>query len=134
MEEQMMLPFSKIIYAALEDVKNRLNFPKDVVLVADDAFPLRTYILKPFGRSTNLSRKQKFFNYRLSRARRIKNSFGILVSRFNVFERPIAVGITKVDGIIKAALVLHNWLKMSSSERYTPTCSVDTEDLNTRFT
>ena len=45
--------------AALEDVKNRLNFPKSGVLVADDAFPLRTYILKPFKRSTNLSRKQK---------------------------------------------------------------------------
>lgn len=34
-------------------------FPKNGVLVADDAFPLKNYILKPFGRSNNLSRKQK---------------------------------------------------------------------------
>lgn len=119
--------------AALEDIRNKLNFPKDGVFVADDAFPLRTYILKPFGRSTHLSRKQKIFNYRLSRARRIvENAFGILVSRFRVFERPIAVGVTKVEGIVKAALALHNWLKMSSSEKYTPAGSLDTEDLNTR--
>lgn len=119
--------------AALEDVENRLHFPKNGVLVADDAFPLKNYILKPFGRSNNLSRKQKIFNYRLSRARRVvENAFGILVSRFRVFERPIAVGINKVDGIIKAALVLHNWLKMTSSESYTPTGYVDTEDLTTK--
>lgn len=119
--------------AALGDVRNKLNFPKDGVFVADDAFPLRTNILKPFGRSTHLSRKQKIFNYRLSRARRIvENAFGILVSRFRVFERPIAVGIAKVDGIVKAALALHNWLKMSSTVKYTPAGSFDTEDLNTR--
>lgn len=119
--------------AALEDVRNKLHFPKDGVFVADDAFPLKPYILKPFGRTNHLSRKQKIFNYRLSRARRIvENAFGILVSRFRLFERPIAVGITKVDGIVKAALALHNWLKMSSGEKYTPTGSCDTEDLNTR--
>nr|CAI5853840.1 unnamed protein product [Callosobruchus analis] len=119
--------------AALENVRNTLNFPKHGVFVADDAFPLRTYILKPFGRSTHLSRKQKIFNYRLSRARRIvENAFGILVSRFRVFERPIAIGIDKVDVVVKATLALHNWLKMSSGETYTPIGSFDTEDLNTR--
>ncbi|KAK9736678.1 hypothetical protein QE152_g11362 [Popillia japonica] len=45
---------------ALEGIRNKLNFPKDVVFVANDAFPLRTDILKPFGRSTHLSRKQKY--------------------------------------------------------------------------
>lgn len=119
--------------AALEYVENRLHFPKNGILVSDDAFPLKNYILKPFGRSNKLSRKQKIFNYRLSRARRVvENAFGILVSRFRVFEQPIAVGINKVDGIIKAALVLHNWLKMISSESYTPTGYVDTEDLTTK--
>lgn len=116
--------------AALE--ANMLNFPKDGLFVADDAFPLRTYILKPYGRTTNISRKQKIFNYRLSRARRIvENAFGILSSRFRVFQRPIAVGIDKVDEIIKAACALHNWLKMTASENYTPIGSMDIEDLNT---
>lgn len=121
--------------AALEDFSNTLNFPKNGVIVADDAFPLRTNILKPYGRSTNLSRKQKILNYRLSRARRVvENAFGILVSRFRIFERPISVGITSVNAVVKAALSLHNWLKMSSSEAYTPTGYLDHEDLNTRRT
>nr|CAI5861317.1 unnamed protein product [Callosobruchus analis] len=110
--------------AALEDIRN--TFPNDGVFVADDAFPLRTYILKP----THLSRKQKIFNYRLSRARRVvEKAFRILVNRF--FERPIAVGIDKVDGIVKAALALHNWLRTSSGEKYTSTGSSETENLNT---
>lgn len=37
-----------------------------------------------------------------------------------------------MDGIIKVALILHNWLKMTSSESYTPTGYVDTEDLTTK--
>uniref|UniRef100_A0A8D8TUQ0 Nuclease HARBI1 n=1 Tax=Cacopsylla melanoneura TaxID=428564 RepID=A0A8D8TUQ0_9HEMI len=118
---------------ALEDYRNELNFPEEGVIVADDAFPLREYILKPYGRSTYLSRKQKIFNYRLSRARRVvENAFGILVSRFRVFEKPIAIGLDKVDALVKAALALHNWLKMTTGESYTPVGSIDIEDLNGR--
>lgn len=118
---------------ALQEINNNLNFPKNSIIVADDAFPLRTNILKPFGRSNNLSTKQKLFNYRLSRARGIvENAFGILVSRFRVFEKPISVGIDTVDEVVKSALALHNWLKMTLSEGYTPTGFIDTEDLNMR--
>lgn len=111
---------------------NMLNFLNNGIFVADDAFPLRTYILKPYGRSINLSRKQKIFNYRLSRARRIvENGFAILTSRFRVFETPIAVSIDKVDIIIKSTCALHNWLRITFGERYTPPGFVDTEDINT---
>lgn len=111
---------------ALEDVGNRLNFQKNGVFVADHAFPLRIHFLKPFGRSTNLSRKPKIVNYRLSRARRlVENAFGILVSRFKVFERPIAIDINNLDEIIKVTLTLHKWLKINFNERYTPLGSSD---------
>jgi hypothetical protein len=55
------------------------------VFVADEAFPLKTYIMKPYAHR-GMNDTEKVFNYRLSRARRIvENAFGIMAARFRVF-------------------------------------------------
>lgn len=110
---------------------NELNMPPNSVIVGDDAFPLRTNLLKPYSR-VNLTLKQRVFNYRLSRARRVvENAFGILAARFRVFGKSIEVKVETVDLIVKASCALHNWLRMTSPKRYFPTGCVDTEDNNT---
>nr|XP_021203270.2 putative nuclease HARBI1 [Bombyx mori] len=93
-----------------------LNAPEGMVLLGDHAFPLTEYLMTPYSRRLDLSNKQKIFNYRLSRARRtIENTFGVLVSKFRIFEKPIPVLPETVDKIIKTCCVLHNWLKTISS-------------------
>ena len=81
------------------------------VLTGDDAFPLTTYLMKPYPR-TGLTTEQRVFNYRLSRMRRIsENGFGILANMWRVFRAPILLQPDKVIKTTLATLVLHNFLR-----------------------
>ena len=80
-------------------------------LVGDDAFSLRTYLMKPYG-AKNLSRQQRIFNYRLSRARRVvENAFGILVNRFQVLLTTMSHHADTARLIVKACILLHNVMR-----------------------
>ena len=104
------------------------------MFVGDEAFPLKSYMQRPYpGR--HLPERKRIFNYRLSCARRtIENTFGILVARWRIFHRPINVHPDKVSSIVKATCCLHNFLKVddgcqtSSNRRYCPSNFTDYED------
>ena len=54
------------------------------ILVGDEIFPLKTWLMRPYPRTLSLA--QKVFSYRLSRERRtIENAFGILAARWRIF-------------------------------------------------
>ncbi|XP_046862206.1 protein ALP1-like [Xenia sp. Carnegie-2017] len=59
-------------------------------VVADEAFPLKTWMMQPYpGRVLDCLQK-RVFNYRLSRARRtIENTFGIMVSKWRILKTTI---------------------------------------------
>ncbi|XP_045775412.1 putative nuclease HARBI1 [Maniola jurtina] len=102
--------------------------PEDHVLVGDNAFPLKEYLLKPFP-GNRLTSQQKIFNYRLSRARRIvENAFGILAARFRVFEKPMPYSPEKVVKIVKTCCALHNWLRQTELQNKQYEYTVDKEN------
>ena len=89
---------------------NRIN-PVPFTIVADDAFPLEEYIMKPYSRLNLHDLSKRIFNYRLSRARRrVENAFGLLANRFRIFQKFIHLSPEKVDRIVLACCVLHNYL------------------------
>ena len=54
-----------------------------IVLLANAAYPLKTWLLKPYTNRANLTAAQRVFNYRLSRARvTIESTFGRLKGRW----------------------------------------------------
>jgi hypothetical protein len=92
------------------------------VIVGDDAFPLKQYLMKPFP-TRQLDFEKRVYNYRLSRARRIVgNAFGILSSRFGIFQKPLPFHPDKVTVFVLASCALHNYLRSQTSARqiYSP--------------
>lgn len=95
--------------ALLPDYNQTLPF----VFVADEAFPRCDTIMRPYSkRNITGNFENKIFNYRLSRARQtVECTFGILAAPFRVFRKPFEIKIESVDNVIKAACVLHNYLR-----------------------
>lgn len=108
------------------------QLPVPYAIVADEAFGLKPWIMRPYPRS-QLDKSKQIFNYRLSRARRcVENVFGVLSNRFRVFKQPILLSPRKARIITKAACVLHNYLRTGQSRyMYTPPSLVDQEDTET---
>ena len=96
--------------AAIDNYNATKKFP--YVFVADEAFALKPFMLRPYPKWDELNINKLIFNYRLSTARRlIENTFGILGSRFRIFRGPIIRKIEDIKHITKAAVILHNFLK-----------------------
>lgn len=101
------------------------------VFITDDAFPLQNRIMKPFvpSKHKSLTREERIFNYRLSRARRcIENSFGILSRKWLCLSRTLTQKPERVSKIVLTCCVLHNIL--INSNTYCPSGYADYFDNN----
>ena len=122
---------------AFEKYQSELNIPSPelvenlmlpYVLLGDDIFGLKTWLMKPYPGKCLLEDK-RIYNYRHSRARRtIKNPFGILSAKWRIFRRPIRAGVDTVEKIIKAVVCLHNYLRQTDTVNYIPAGFVDSEN------
>ncbi|XP_067636573.1 putative nuclease HARBI1 [Eurosta solidaginis] len=88
--------------------------------VADNAFPLRKNVMRPYP-ERNIVNKMRIFNYRLSRSRKnIECSFGMMVKKFGVFSTPIRCQkYETIISIIQSACILHNFIRKKDGISYT---------------
>ena len=78
------------------------------LIVGDSAFPLCTWLMKPFTNAV-LTPQQRNFNYRLSRARMVtEGAYGQLKGRWRVLLRKCESARDQVRTTTLACLVLHN--------------------------
>jgi len=98
--------------------ENLGGVPLPYIVIGDEAFPLKRYLMRPYSRSARrLSGAQRIFNYRLSRSRNtVENAFGILASTSRIYQRPFECRIQLCDKLILATDVLHNYILESPTE------------------
>lgn len=97
-------------------------------ILGDEAFALDQNLMKPYPHRTAIG-DEKIFNYRLSRARRIvENAFGILCARFRVLLRTMELDVSNAMQVVRACLVLHNFLMTKKGRIYCPPGFQDSEN------
>lgn len=118
--------------------QNKLHIPQDeklpntalklpYVFVADEGFPLKTYLMRPYPRQDVSDISKRIFNYRLCRTRRVvENAFGILAQKFRIYFRRLQATPENADYIILATCILHNFIKKYDGNTY----SYETKDVN----
>ena len=101
-------------------------------IIADEAFPLRNNIMKPFP-FRNMSKEQRVYNYRISRGRRVvENAFGILSQRFRCLVTNMLLPPDVSENVVLATCALHNYLiARSGNVKYMQACDIDAEDQDT---
>ena len=86
---------------------NNVDVP--VTILGDAAYPMLTWIIKPYPGTGTLSRKQCHFNYRLSQARKVVEcAFGRLKGRWRCLLKRNDCELNIVSTIVNACCILHN--------------------------
>jgi hypothetical protein len=67
--------------------------------------------MKPFRQRDLESLEKNFFNYHISKARRIvENAFGIMAARFRIYRTQINLKLKHIESVVMASCALHNFL------------------------
>ena len=103
--------YKKITEGVLDGEGCRIILGKQIplCLVGDSAYPIQTWLMKPFTDNPNLTPQQKWFNYRISRARIVvENAFGQLKARWRRLLKRNDMAIEHIPTVISACCILHN--------------------------
>ncbi|KAJ8872030.1 hypothetical protein PR048_028370 [Dryococelus australis] len=115
------------------NVPNATCLPQDTnhgtflyYLVGDKAFFLTPYLMQPFPKRV-LNDAKRTFNFSLYRRRKsVERAFGMLTSKFCVFDGPIACSEDCAVAIVKVACVLHHFIRFLEEKFQEPSDFVQT--------
>ena len=99
--------------------------------IGDEAFPLSENLVKVYPRQHPKDSKERIFNYRICRTRRVvENVFGVSSSVFRVFRKPMLLEPEKAQPFAMTVAWLHNFLRRSPdwAAIYTPPGRFDYEE------
>lgn len=89
-------------------VRNLNGVEVPPLILADSAFQLKPWLMKPYT-NAKLNPKQRYFNYRLSRARMVtEGAYGQLKGRWRLLMRKCDSFPDEVKTVTLACMVLHN--------------------------
>lgn len=122
--------------------QKRLNLPAPTPLnsreedvpfffIGDEAFAMAENLMKVYPGYYTKGSKQRIFNYRLCRARRVvENVFGIASAVFRILRKPLLLEPEKASLIVMTVVLLHNFLRRrpQSVDIYTPNGVFDSEE------
>ena len=94
-----------------QGIPSKLIGDQDVypLILGDPAYPLLSWLMKPYPENANTPRIERIFNYRLSRARMTaENTFGRWKGRFIRLTKRVDIEVSSLGSIVVASCILHN--------------------------
>lgn len=90
--------------------KDIMNLPHEFYIIGDNAYSLSASLLVLFIKPELTNNEQSDYNFNLSQLRiRIEMAFGLLVNKWQIFQRPLIVDVVSVCKVIKTFMKLHNF-------------------------
>ena len=105
--------------ALYNDIENNHILPNQTItisgtriplyMIGDSAYPLKSWVMRPFPHNTELNAQQRNYNYRVCRARIVTEiAYGCLKARWRRLLKRNDMNIDNIPHVITAACVLHN--------------------------
>lgn len=125
-----MLEKGKLNIPPSQCLNERRNKEIPYVFIGDEAFAISPHLMKVYSGIHSKGSKERIYNYRLCRARRVvENVFGIVSSVFRILRKPMLLEAEKATNIVMAIVHLHNFLRRNKESQniYSPPGSMDYE-------